>query len=207
MTMKHFIPATGRRTDKPRNGFWRDKRGMAATEFALLLPIMTFFFFGILEVSDAMIANRRVVNATNSLADLVTQEKKVSGAHVSDIFSGVASMLEPTNSSTVTMRLVSVTLDVGDEDDPDDDRIVVEWSRQDNGSVPYAAGSEFTKIEDSTIVKANTSLVIAEVVYQYHSGLSDRVLGSPITFTRMASRWPRRSSRVQFCNDSYTSCS
>lgn len=187
--------------------FCNAKSGMAATEFALMLPMMVFFFFGVLEVSDAMMANRRVVNATNSLADLVTQEKKISGSDVNDIFAGVISMLEPTGTSSVTMRLVSVTVDTGaDEEDTSDDTIIVEWSRDKNGAVPYAPGSEYDKIEDPTIIKPNTSLVVAEVIYQYNSGLSQRVLGSPLTFTRKSVRWPRRSSRVQLCNDSYVSC-
>ena len=180
---------------------------MAATEFALLLPIMVFMFFGILEASDAMMANRRMVNATNSLADLVTQEKKVSVNDVTDIFSGIVSMLEPTGASNVSMRIVSVTVDPGvDEDDPSDDTIIVEWSRDKNGDTPYAPGAQYDKIEDISIIKPDTSLVVAEMVYEYNSGLSNMVLGSPITFNRIALRWPRRSSRVQLCNADYTSC-
>ncbi len=187
--------------------FCADKSGMAATEFALILPIMVLFFFGVIEVSDAMMANRRVVNATNSLADLITQEKKISGSSVTDVFDGVLSMLEPSGTSTVTMRIVSVTVDTGaDEDDPSDDTVIVEWSRDKAGATPYVAGSEYDKIEDPSIIKPNTSLVVAEVIYQYDSEMIGRVIGSPLTFTRKAVRWPRRSSRVQLCNDDYTSC-
>lgn len=181
---------------------------MAATEFALLLPVIVLIFFGVLEISDAMMANRRVVNATNSLADLVTQEKKVSVDQVDDIFSGVASMIQPSTPSAISMRIVSVTVDPGaDTNSTSDDKVIVEWSRDKTGAAPYAVGAEYDKIDDLSVIKANTSLVVAEMTYQYQSGLSDRILGSPITFSRVASRWPRRSTRVQLCNADFSSCS
>lgn len=185
-----------------------DKSGMAATEFALLLPVTVMLFFGVLEVSDAMMANRRVVNATNSLADLITQEKKVSTSQVDDIFSGVSSMIQPSDPTNLSLRIVSITVDPGaDPDSPSDDKIVVEWSRDKTGATPYAVGAEYDKISDTTIIKPNTSLVIAEMIYEYESGLSNRILGSPITFTRVATRWPRRSMHVQLCNADFSSCS
>lgn len=184
-----------------------NRDGMAATEFALILPIMTTVFFGMLEVSDAMMANRRVVNAANALADLVTQEKKITTGEVDDVFEGVTRILQPTDDSTVSMRLLSVTLDEGDPDNENDDRIVVEWSRDADGDAPYAAGAEYDKLEDVTIIKSGVSLVVAELTYEHRSGLTNKILGSPITFDRMASRWPRRSTRVQLCNADYSSCS
>lgn len=186
----------------------RDRSGLAAVEFALILPLIVLFFFGTLEISDAMLAERRMVNAVNSLADLVAQEKKISYSAVDDLFAGVSSMLQPTPDENVTMIITAVTVDPGaDEEDESDDTIVVEWSRDANGDSPYAAGTLFDKIDDTTIIKINSSLVVAEMTYQHVSGLSSMVLGSPITFTRVASRWPRRSSRVELCNDSFSSCS
>lgn len=183
-----------------------NRDGMAATEFALILPIMTTVFFGMLEVSDAMMANRRVVSAANALADLVTQEKKVTTGEVDDIFDGVTRILQPTDTSMVSMRLLSIELDEGDPDNDGDDRIVVEWSRDKDGNAPYAAGAEYDKLDDITIIKPDMSLVVAELTYQHTSGLTSRILGSPITFDRTASRWPRRATRVQLCNADYTSC-
>lgn len=184
-----------------------DQRGMAATEFALILPLMATIFFGMLEASDAMMANRRVVNSTNALADLVTQEKKITTTQVEDIFKGVRRMLEPTDTSGLTMRLLSVKLDPGvDPNSPNDDKVVVEWSRADDGSIPYAVGVEYAKLSDKTLLQSGVSLVIAEMTYVHHSGLTNKILGSPITYNRMASRWPRRSTRVRLCTPGDTVC-
>ncbi|MEQ8178770.1 MAG: pilus assembly protein [Amphiplicatus sp.] len=184
-----------------------DRDGMAATEFALILPLMTSIFFGMLEISDAMMASRRVVNATNALADLVTQEKKIITDDVPKIFEGAKQMLEPTATSGVSMTLVSVKLhDNGTPNNKADDKVVVEWSRDDSGGTPYAVGVDYDKLDDITILQSGVSLIVSELSYQYKSGLTSKILGSPITFDRMASRWPRRSTRVKLCTPNESTC-
>ncbi|MEQ8936108.1 MAG: pilus assembly protein [Amphiplicatus sp.] len=184
-----------------------NRDGMAATEFALILPLMASIFFGMLEISDAMMASRRVVNATNALADLVTQEKKITTDDVPKIFEGAKQMLEPTDSSGVAMSLVSIKLsDNGTPNDDSDDKVVVEWSRDNSGGAPYAVGADYDKLDDITIIQSGVSLIVSELTYQYKSGLTSKILGSPITFDRMASRWPRRSTRVKLCTPDGSTC-
>lgn len=186
-----------------------DESGMAATEFALILPILTTIFFGMLEVSDAMMANRRVVNAANALVDLVGQEKEVTTQEVEEIFQGVMNMLGPNADSSASLRLVSVTID------PDDnERVIVEWSREwsvDEGgqyaaSTPYPVDAEYYKLDDISIIQSGVSLVVSELTYSHESGLTSWVLGSPITFDRTATRWPRRSTRVKLCTPDGSTC-
>ncbi|MBB5518895.1 TadE family protein [Amphiplicatus metriothermophilus] len=174
---------------------------MAATEFALILPILVLIFFGMLEASDAMLANRRATNAGNALADLVSQAKVVTPSELQEIFTGVTRMLQPPDGSSVSMTVVSVSLD------PDDNsRMLVEWSRNNAGETPYAAGSEYDRIDDVTVLQSGVSLVVSELIYDYNSGLTSRVLGSPLTISRIASRWPRRSVRVKLCPDANPYC-
>lgn len=170
------------------------RKGIAATEFALILPILMVIFFGMLEASDAMMTNRRVVNATNALVDLVGQERQVSPSDLDEIFNGVTNMLMPTENSPLSMRLVSVSVD------PDDaSRIMVEWSRDNQGNSPYANGATYNGIVDTTLLQAGVSLVVAELTYEHKSGLTDYVMGSPIKFNRTSTRWPRRSTKVRLC--------
>jgi Flp pilus assembly protein TadG len=170
---------------------------MAATEFAMVLPIMTMVFFGMLETSDAMMANRRLVNAANSLVDLIGQETEISRDQVDDVMIGVQRMLEPNNGSSLVMRVTSVIRD------PDnDDRLEVVWSRDSSQGTPYAAGSEFTKLDDGTIVHEGASLIVVEIDYDYTSSLTHKVLGSTFHFKHVVSRWPRQSAQVTLCGSS-----
>ena len=179
-----------------------DKRGMAATEFALILPILSMIFFGMLEVSDAMMANRRVAHAANSLVDLVAQETMVTPDDVDDIIVGVRDMLDPTASSTLNISLVSVIVDPSDPD-----KIIVDWSRNEEGNEPYTEGQAYTKLGDDEIVHASASLVVVEMSYSYVTSLTSKVLGPSFQFDRIVSRWPRQSARVDLCDPSVETCS
>lgn len=170
------------------------RHGIAATEFALILPILMMIFFGMLETSDAMMSNRRVTNATNALVDLVGQERQVTPSEIDEIFNGVTNMLMPTENSSHSMRLVSVSADPNNAS-----QIIVDWSRDNEGSEPYEKGVAFSGIDDTTVLQGGVSLLVAELTYEHRSGLTEYVLGSPITFNRTSTRWPRRSTKVRLC--------
>ena len=169
------------------------QKGTAATEFALLLPILVFLFFGLLEASDAMTVNRKVAISGNTLADLTAQSTELSLVDVDNLFTGTETILDPADTTALQMNIVSIILDNGNP--------VVHWSRDNNGNTPYTAGDPYTGLIDNTVLNAANSLVVAELTYPYTSNLSHKVIGSPINFSSSAVRWPRLSSRVQLCQD------
>lgn len=168
--------------------------GIAATEFALLLPIMVGLFFGMLEISDALMASRRVYTAVNSLTDLVAQERDVTTAELDQIMIGVQNMLAPPSGSTVTLRVTSVIRDPANAA-----RIMVQWSRDSEGGTPYAVGSTFSELPDPTVVNASASLVVGEIDYNHQSNLTHMFIRSPRLFDLLVTRWPRRSAEVTIC--------
>lgn len=174
----------------------RNESGIAATEFALLLPIMVTLFFGMLEISDALMASRRVYTAVNSLADLVAQERDLTTAEIDQIFTGVQRMLQPPPGSTATMRVTSAI-----RDPADNNRIIVQWSRDSSGAAPYAAGSVFNALPDPSLVNASASLIVGEIDYDHQSNLTHMFIRSPRLFEQLVTRWPRRSAEVVICGN------
>jgi len=179
-----------------KNALLHDKKGIAATEFAMLLPIMILLFFGMLEASDALSVNRRISNSSNALADLVGQASTITPSEIEDIFTGVQRIIEPNDTSTLEINLLSVIRDPNDTS-----RIIVHWSRDKDGNIPYAEGAAYTDLDDETILITSQSLIVVELSYDYISGISNRVLGAPISFEKTAKRWPRRVGKVQLCSD------
>ena len=53
---------------------WRARRGLAAFEFALLLPVMVTFLFGVVDVSQAIIFSRRLTVAAQEMATIASTE-------------------------------------------------------------------------------------------------------------------------------------
>jgi Flp pilus assembly protein TadG len=58
-------------------GLIEDCRGIAATEFGLIVPIMLVMFFGTVEFSSGMAVNRKVALMARTLADLTSQSLSV----------------------------------------------------------------------------------------------------------------------------------
>mgnify|MGYP000035345880 CR=1 FL=1 len=166
------------------------RSGVAATEFALIVPVLLTLFFGVVEGSDALATSRRVSLAANTLADLAAQESELLMSEVDDLFDGVVQIVD-TNGDPMTVRLVSVIAD------PDGDP-VVDWSRDNSGGAPYAKGAAYDGLPDPSLLDVNASMIIAEISYPYTSGLTHYLISS-VTFEKSATRWPRRSLRVKLC--------
>ena len=58
----------------PRH-FLRADRGVAAIETAFILPFLLFLYFGMVDLTNFVSLNRRVTQATNTMADMISQEK------------------------------------------------------------------------------------------------------------------------------------
>ena len=50
----------------------RDRRGLAAVEFALIVPLMLVLFYGTLEFSSGVAVDRKVTLVARTLSDLTT---------------------------------------------------------------------------------------------------------------------------------------
>ena len=75
--------------------FWRDRRGVSAVEFAFIAPVMVLMFFGVAELSSAMMAERRASDVASTLGDLVARCSGVNDADITDIFSAATTTWAP----------------------------------------------------------------------------------------------------------------
>lgn len=169
--------------------FAKSRSGIAALEFAFIAPVMIVLFFGVVEGSNALSVSRRVSLAVNTLADLASQEAQLTTAQLGDLFTGVEQIV---GQGDIDADVVLISLIY----DPDEDKILVDWSRDNAGGTPYAPGSEYTGLADATLLDETSSLIVSEIRYTYSSALTRSIIG-PVDFEKFATRWPRRSARVQ----------
>ncbi len=137
--------------------FWRNRSGVAAVEFALLLPLMLTLYFGGVELGDALTINRKVTHVASTLSDLVTQSKSITPTDMSNIFDAAAAVMAPYPVSPLTMRLTGATID-------DKNVVKVAWSQGSN-TTALTTGAVLTV--PAGVNQASTFLVIAEVHYPY----------------------------------------
>ena len=76
---------------------WRaDATGVAAVEFAFIVPIMGVMFIGAVELSQAIIVDRRVTQIASSTADLVARaETTISQSDITDIMKAGSFIMSP----------------------------------------------------------------------------------------------------------------
>ena len=134
----------------PLGRFLCDRCGLAAVEFALILPVMLTLYFGGVEVTNMLVANRRVTSVAYTAADLAAQAAAISNGDMTDIFAASSAILEPFSISPLTVRSVgsAMTLPAG-LTTPGSSVIVTE--------VTYAYSSPISQIVKDTIGFSETA--------------------------------------------------
>src|SRR4029077_5624189 len=97
--------AIGRRT-RPL-----DEAGNALVEAALIFPILFILFFGVSELCEGFIANRRVEAAAFTAADLVARLQTVNSADLVALKSIIDETIKPLPVATVGLVVTSVVAD------------------------------------------------------------------------------------------------
>ena len=80
------------------NGFrrWcRDKSGIAAVEFAFVVPVLLVSYLGAIEIGQAIEVNKKVGRSASMVADLLTQESDVDVSQIRAIMDIGTLILEP----------------------------------------------------------------------------------------------------------------
>src|ERR1700759_3156562 len=76
-------------------GLIADCRGVAATEFAVVVPIMLVLFFGTVEFSSGVAVDRKVTLMARTLSDLTSQNISVTDTQLTNIFNASTGIMTP----------------------------------------------------------------------------------------------------------------
>lgn len=166
--------------------FWRDIRGVSATEFALILPVQLILIFGTVEISNLLIADRKLVSATSTTADLFTQVRSVDTPDIADIFLAGSAVMQPLDQSTLSFVVSSIVADAGGV-------TRIEWS-EGYGAARLEAGSRYTL--PPGLIAPNQSVIMVQSSYEYVSQFGE-ILSTPIVLTDRFFLAPRRSVKVR----------
>jgi Flp pilus assembly protein TadG len=169
-----------------------DVRGVAAVEFALLLPILIAFYFGAVELTQGMMAQERTIHTAATIGDLVSQSSTLTSADITDILSVGQTTMYPYPTGSLGERVTSVSEDAKG-------KITVTWSQASGGMTALTKGSGFSDPNLTKVLTTNDSEIVAESQYTYTSAFN-YVLPKPITFNEKSYSKPRISTSVT-CSD------
>ena len=175
--------------------------GIAAVEFAMILPVLLVLWIGGVEVTSALSVDRRLNNFASSMGDLVSRSKAISFAQLEDIFDLADAALFPYDEAVVSVRVTAVNVLANGSTQ-------VAWSRA-RTTTAYAKD---TNVNDAvpeslrTPAATDSQLIMAEVFYTYRPAVG-YVITSDIDLEERAYFVPRLSDNVKICpTDDAASC-
>lgn len=148
-----------------------DETGVAAVEFALIVPILITLYLGMVEFSLAVTADRKVTTLTSSTADLVARSQTMNSTELNNIFEAATAIMTPYDTAPLKIVVTSVSIDA-------DGDATVAWSEGYQGGAEKTDGASVTL--PNGLAVPNTSVIMAEVSYDYNSALN-YVINAPIT--------------------------
>lgn len=172
-----------------------DRRGMAAVEFAMVLPFMLTLYIGGVELGDGMAILVKVTDTTHIVADLTTQNTCVtSGAtgSLAGILGASSQTIAPYSSSNLTVTVSEVSTNAAGA-------ATVTWSERLTGGAIGAgrtAGQTIT-LPSSLAGQANISLILGEVSYAYTPQLGYTITGT-VNLSDSYYLFPRNSNSVTY---------
>ena len=85
--------------------------GVAAVEFALVLPVLLLILMGVIELSNVLMVERKLLNSMQSVADLIGQSTDVTDSDLDDIFIAGQLVMNPYSTSGLSIGVASVRFD------------------------------------------------------------------------------------------------
>lgn len=183
-------------------GFAADTRALAATEFAVIVPLMLVTFFGTVEISSAVAIDRKVTLIARTLSDLTSQSTKLDDASMKDTFTASISVVMPYDAALVKGTISQIYVDANSI-------ATVQWSRAGtiaSGATQAAlatsarkAGDKVTAMIPATLLIPSSYLILSEASYTYTPTVG-YVLKSNITLGDLSYTRPRQVTCVPYNN-------
>jgi Flp pilus assembly protein TadG len=161
-----------------------DISGLAATEFAIVVPVMLLLFFGTDEFSSGIAVDRKVTLMARTLSDLTSQNTDVNDTKLTNFRNASAAIMTPYSATPLKSTVTELYVD------PATKAARVQWSK---GDAPRAVGT--TVAIPTALQVGGTYLIYSEVSYAFVPTvgyvLKNSITLSDFTFTR-----PRQSTCV-----------
>lgn len=173
----------------------RDKRGNAAIEFAVIVPLMLAMFFGTVEFSSAVAVNRKISLVSQELADLVSRYANVSDTDITNFNMIAKAMMTPYSATPLIATMSELYID------PATGAARVQWSK---GDAPRGIGSSVTVPADLIAKDASNKifpgqyLIFTEAHYLYVPAVGQVMGKAGVTLSDKIYMRPRQSTCVLY---------
>lgn len=183
-----------RRIKQALHGFGLAERGVAAVEFALILPIMLLVYLGSVEAGAAISTDRKVQAVAGAIGDLVARaDKSLTTAQMQDYFRAASGIMTPYSPDPVLQVVTVIAVD-------DKGGTKVLWSRQFqnqtySATTPHAVNATYPLPEEMIAISKGRTVIAAEASYAYIP-LFGLIFNQPINLSRSSFYQPRSGGTI-----------
>ncbi len=169
---------------RPLMKFLRDRRGVAAAEFALIAPALIFLVIGVLEMSLRFRAKEEATRFVHQVANLVSRENLLTTDMLETIYGASLNMMKPLDT---TNRLDFDVSSIGYNADGEPE---IFWRR--------VAGNEVQlRIQDAEgLGPASESIIRVGVRYRYESPIASLWGGPELAMVQESFARPRSTRLI-----------
>lgn len=167
--------------------FLRDARGVAAVEFALVVPPLIACYFGLAEFCQAYMAQKRAQHTTSQVADMVARAPTTTRAEIDAIMDVGSLIMRPFPEAPLQLRVTSITRGT-------DGIARVDWSRGRG-----MTGLSGVQTVPAGLIANGETIIMGESQYVYESPIG-RLLPGVTNFGGRHYLRPRLTDRIP-CGD------
>jgi len=138
--------------------FVANRRGVAALEFAIILPGLLLIYLGGFEASKALEASRKVDSTAETVGNLVARNRTMTKIGLENIFAISAAVMVPFSTDGLNITVTTVSVD-------ETGKGVVDWSQANTGAA-LNKGDRYD-VPPELVFDAETYLVVVGVSYPY----------------------------------------
>jgi Flp pilus assembly protein TadG len=152
---------------------WRDHNGIAATEFAMIVPLMLVMFFGTVEFSSGLAVDRKVTLIARTLSDLTSQSpnQQLTDAYLQNVFTASISIAYPYPPVPTQAKVSQIYVD-------SNNKATIQWSeaaiiagntatQATLTASTHSPGDDVTPQVPPALLVKKTFLIWSEVSYLY----------------------------------------
>lgn len=133
--------------------FLQNRKGIAAVEFALTLPLMLILMIGSAETTEALNYKRKLNQVAIAVADLVAQAESISKTEMADVMYASSLIMAPFSTANLKVIVASIEFNAKGE-------AKVGWSINESGGTPWAKGGKPPITIPSGLNNPNTTIVV-----------------------------------------------
>ena len=164
---------------------FKDRRGVAAAEFALIAPALIFLIMGVFEMSFRFRASEEATRYVHQVADIISRETELTEGDIEELYEASIFMMKPLDTTEDLDLDVSSVGFEGVDAEP-----AILWRRVAGTEVAFSLpDTQGMGIQDETVIRVG-------VRYNYQSVLTELFGGGAMAIEKSAYARPRIERKV-----------